>query len=183
MRSLKLIYDPRFAMPREPTTAVLAATAAVAAASAAYGGIQQAQTQRWNAELQHENARIQQQQADVEAARQAESAQQRMARSRGTYIKSGIDTGVGSPVDVLGAEAADAHYDYLLTKYRGALGARDSYMRAAGARAAAQDSLIGGYMQAGTSLLSGASGVYARITSGAPSAGIAGGYAGSPLVP
>lgn len=147
-------------------TEVMIAAAVMAAASAAAAGMQQAQTQRWNAEMQDENARIQQQQVDADAARQAELAQKQMARSRSAYIKSGIDTSVGSPVEVLGEEAGDAHYDYLLTKYRGALGVRDSYVRAAGSRAAAKDALIGGYMQAGTSLLSGAAGVYGRMPSG-----------------
>lgn len=141
---------------------IFAAVAVATAAATAYSGYSAYQTQQANAKIADQFAEQQRQAAALDAQKQKEESERQLARARGTYIKAGLDTSVGSPVDVLAESAANAAFDNALIRWGGERGANQAEGQAAMARWSGNQSLVGGIVGAGTSLLTAGSKYYAR---------------------
>lgn len=102
----------------EPTTIALGVSAVIGLASAAYSADQTRKTGNANAEIAESNARLARDQAQVEQAigdRESQQAQWRtqalIGQQRAAIASSGIDAGIGTPVDILGETAMFGQVD------------------------------------------------------------------------
>lgn len=113
----------------EPTTATLAiagiAVSAIGTGVAAYSAIQQgnaaASASNYNATVADQNAIAAQQQAQQDAQLQSARDKQLLGAQAAAYGASGVDSGSGSPLDVLGSTASNAELSRQTILYKGRL--------------------------------------------------------------
>lgn len=156
---------------------VMAWAAAASAAIGAYSAYQGGQAQKanaksqqdaadYNAKVQAQNAAVARQQASAREEAQRRQARQILGEQRAALSQAGIGL-AGSAADVYGASAGAAELDALNIRYEGELDARgllaqsslstfEGQVAGRNARTAGQ----AGYLNAASSLLSGASSAY-----------------------
>jgi hypothetical protein len=175
------------------TTATFLAIAGVAASAigtgvAIMGQMQAASAQasaaNYNAEVARNNAIAAQQQARQNELIQQQQSRQKIGGITAAYGASGIDSGSGSALDVLGSSAANAELDRQTLVFNGALqaagygdeaaldAARAGSAKTAGLTSAAGLLLSGGAKAAtaGSSLLSGSSDPTQNLSFNTPNA-------------
>ena len=162
------------------TTAVIVAigVAVAAAAVSAYAAYEQGQTQqkigKFNAKVAENAALARRQAAEIERQNKREQMAAIMAASRAGAGASGAITGEGSPLLIELADAENAKLNEARITYSGEVGARAQESEAIVQRYAGKAAARRGYIQAGASLLGGASsaaGIYAGYSgrsTGAP---------------
>lgn len=138
----------------ELTTALAIAGTVASAAGSIYQGQQQAAASEFNASVARQNAQISQQRADAEADRHRRQIARLMGAQSTAFAASGV-TGAGSPVEVLADTAAEGALDERLIRYGGALDARAFETEARMEEFQARQARIGGFVGAGTALLTG----------------------------
>jgi hypothetical protein len=157
---------------------VAAGTAAAGTVVSAVGAIRQGQAAagaaNYNAQLAEQNAQIATAQGEAAAQAQQRDSQRNIGRALAAYGASGVQTDTGSPTDVLADSARGAALDNLNIKYNAKLRAMGLQAQAGLDRANASNSETAGYLNATSSILSGASKVSSMRAStgtGTPSIG------------
>lgn len=161
------------------TWAIIAAgTAAAGTALAAVGSIRQGQAAagaaNYNAQLAEQNAQVAAAQGEAAAEAQRRDSQRNIGKALALYGASGVQTDTGSPSDVLADSARNASLDNLTIKYNAKLRAMGLEAQAGLDRANASNSESAGYLNATSTLLSGASrvaGMRSGAGTGTPSLG------------
>jgi hypothetical protein len=146
--------------------AVVAAVGTAVSAYSAYSqGQAQASAQRYNAKLAENQAAGARNAADVEASQRLEHYRRVQAQNRANVGAAGV-TEAGSPLLVMADNAAQAEMDAQLVRYRGELGATTYQGEANLRRYGAGRAEAGGYLGAGSTLLSGAYDIGSRYYGG-----------------
>ena len=130
----------------------------------------QAQASEYNATIQAQNATVARQQANAREELQRRQARQVLGAQRAAIAQSG--TGLsGSNADIYGQSAANAELDAMNIRYEGELDARGllaqselSKYDAKVAKMNAKTAKKGGYLGAGSALLSGATNYLGRTS-------------------
>lgn len=152
------------------TTIALVATAiagVAAAGGALVQGFQQAGVARFNAKVAGQNAVIAQQQASADE----DTIRRRQEKLRGSQIAAFGASGVtleGSPLDIIGQDELEMEREALMARYGGTIGARRFGIDETEQRYRASNAEMGGYIGAGTALLTTAGRVYDRLPSKSP---------------
>ena len=133
---------------------VLAAAVGVQALGSIMQGQQQAAASRYNAGVAENNATAARQSAAYEEARQREKVQAQQGQARANAGASGLQF-TGSPLDVIAQNAENAELDSLAIRDGGTLRSNAYQAQAAGDRAAADAAELGGFVGAGTAVLTG----------------------------
>ncbi len=141
---------------------VAAISAGLAAAVGAVGAISQsraaANVADYNAKVAENDAIAVRQASQFEEQRVRERNQRLMASQKAAFGAAGVRA-EGSPLMVLQSTAEDAEIDALAVRYSGSIQEARAKSEAAAARADGRAARTGGFFRAGTSLLTGASGV------------------------
>ncbi len=140
----------------------LAAVGAIQGGQAAKAQAEaQAKASEYNASLTKIQADVARQQAGAREEQQRRGARQVMGRQRAAIAQSGVGF-IGSALDISEQSAANAELDALTTRYQGELAARGLLAQAEGdlygakvQRVAGKQAQTAGYLQAGSSLLTG----------------------------
>lgn len=136
---------------------IIAAIGAVASAgSAIYSGEQQRKQQSYNADAMEEQARAERMKADYEAGILKRNADKMRARMRLNYLSSGVDISEGTAMMVMAEDAKQAEMDFQAIRYGGNAAAIRAKQEARMARYQGASAARAGYINAGTSLLTGA---------------------------
>lgn len=120
------------------------------------GGFMKAADQRGNARVLRENAR----QAETAGAMEATEIRNQERAASGEMIAqqggSGIELGSGSPLDALRQNAVNREMDVLNVRYNAGRQAAGYRSQAASMKRQATGSMLGGFVGAGTTILTGA---------------------------
>ena len=121
----------------------------------------QAKASEYNAAVTRIQADVARQQAGAREEQQRRGARQVMGRQRAAIAQSGVGF-IGSALDIAEQSAAAAELDALTMRYEGELAARGLLAQAEGdlygakvQRAAGKQAQTAGYLQAGSTLLTG----------------------------
>lgn len=151
-----------------PIAAAASAPSWLTIGSTVLGGVSALSTAKAQSDAASYNAatnEIQAKQASDQAAyaagEEAKKTRQRLAAQRAGAAQSGVDLS-GSILDVMGATAAQGGLNYLTSIYNGDVNATSLQNDAKLNRARASDASIAGYVNAGSSVLSGIADVYKR---------------------
>jgi len=127
------------------------------------GALQQGQAAsdaaKYNAEVQRQQADQENQNAAARASEQATRTRQKVAATRAASLRSGFDT-EGSVADILNVVETQGALEGLTALYEGSVRARGLRASASLSEANARNSRTAGFINAGTTLLTGASRVY-----------------------
>jgi hypothetical protein len=133
----------------------------------AVGAVQQgkaaSQASKYNAAVQEQQANAEQNQAVTRATEVATRTRQRVAATRAGAIQNGFETD-GSVADILSTVETQGTLEGLTALYDGSVRAQGLRSSAELNRASASSSLTAGYINAGTSVLSGFSKSYGKTT-------------------
>jgi hypothetical protein len=148
-------------------SAVIGAVGAIHSANAQAAGYKaSARANDYNAKVLAQNATIARQQANAREEAQRRVARQALGEQRAALAQAGIGLG-GSAADVYGRSAANAELDALNIRYEGELDARGLLAQSEQERYQGKVNLMnaksakqGGYLDAASSLLAGASKAY-----------------------
>lgn len=131
-----------------------------------------ANAEEYNAIVARQNAQV----AGAQASAQEDQQRRKFRALQGEAITAAAQSGAGldgSNADVLQQNAIANELDALTIRYEGQMKARGlmaqselDMMNARASRRAAKDAMIGGYLNAGASILSGASKLYGGARSG-----------------
>lgn len=136
-------------------TALQAVGTAVGAFGSIAGGIQANNVAKYNAKVAENNATAENQRAAYEAGLQRDQLRRVVGAQRAAGAASGLDTQSGTPLVVLGDSAREGELDILARLYSGQASATAYRNDAARMRAEGKSAQMGGFINAGTSLLSG----------------------------
>lgn len=128
---------------------------AVSAAGSIAAGIQSQKVANYNAEVAQNNATAERQRASYEADITRGRVRQVIGAQRAAGAASGLDVRSGTPIAVLGDTAKSGELDVLARLYQGESAAVAYENDARRMRAEGKAAKIGGFINAGTSLLSG----------------------------
>lgn len=157
------------------TFAIVAGVAAVAsAASSLVSGIQQAGVARYNQKLSQQNAASARAQAASEEEAFRRKAERMKGAQRAAIGASGI-TLEGSPLDIIDDTEVEIEREALGIRYAGAASGNRYDDEAAGFGYRARSAMMGGYIGAGTALLSGAGKIASNWPGGSSSTMTTGG--------
>lgn len=134
---------------------LVAASAVVSAVSAIRQGNAAEAAASFNARVAEQNAEASRAQARQQAQQIDRDNYMRLGAIRAAQGKSGGEAGQGSVLDVLGDVAAQGELEKQNAIYGGEMAARGYTNTASLERTSGGTALIGGYMKAGTELLSG----------------------------
>ena len=137
------------------STALQAIGLGVSAVGTVAGGIQSQKVADYNAKVAENNAASARQDAAYEAGLQREQVRRAVGAQRAAGAASGLDITSGTPVAVLGDTAKAGEMDVLARLYAGESAAVDYQNDAARFRAEGKAAKTAGFINAGTSLLSG----------------------------
>lgn len=132
--------------------------AGVTAVSAIQSASAQASAQRYNSRVAQMNAQAALEQGKIAEDQQHREVERRLGQMRANYAASGVDVGVGSPLDVLGDSAAQAEQDRLNLRYNYQMRATGFSNQANLDEMAASNAQTSGYLNAA----GGAMGAYSR---------------------
>ena len=132
------------------------ASAGLGGLSAIRAGDTQAAIGRNNAEIGKINAGAAMNAGEAEAARIQSQTRRKLATGENAFADSGIQTGQGSALDVMGDMAAEGALDTQIARWRGTSAANSAIMQGQQQRVQAGASQTAGYTGAGTTLLTGA---------------------------
>lgn len=141
------------------STALTVGSTALGAVSAIGGAKAQADAARYNAEVQRQQAGIEQNNAAAKATEQSVRTRQKMAAVRATTIQNGMELS-GSPLDILDTVNKQGTLEYLTALYDGDLRARGLQTSAKLNDATAERAGTAGWLNAGSTLLTGFSKLY-----------------------
>lgn len=144
---------------------VLAAYAAVASAvvgagAAYYSGQQQKQTQETNAELTRRQVALEKDAAVAQAEKIRKAARQQQAEATANLAASGISVGSGTPIRISNEIYKTSEQDAYQTILSGTRAQTEGNIQAGMLATAGQNAETTGYLNAGSSLLSGAASAY-----------------------
>ena len=166
------------------TAAVMLVLAAVAAYASYEQGQQAQEVQKYNAKVNENRAIEETQRAAFDAARSREQSRRVLANQRAVYGASGVDIAAGSPLLVMADSAKQAELDAQIILSGGQARSSDAIARANIARYQGTAAARAGSIQAGTTLLSGATrayGVYSNAGTGGGGGGsMVGDFSSSP---
>lgn len=131
------------------------------AASSISAGNQQSAALQENAQVSRANAGTALATAEADTARQQRESQRRLATAANTAAGTGVDISSGSPLDLMTNLAAEGALDEQITRWKGVTQANAYLTQAQQQQRQAGQVRDAGYMQAGTTLLTG----LARATS------------------
>lgn len=138
-------------------SAIVGIAAAIASAGTAiYAGEQQRKQQSYNADVMEEQARAERMKADYEASILKRNADKMRARMRLNYLSSGVDITEGTAMMAMAEDAKQAEMDFQAIRYGGNAAAIRAKQEARMARYQGASAVRAGYINAGTSLLTGA---------------------------
>lgn len=141
----------------ETTFMVIAAISAIAGAgSAIYSGIKQEEAADYNAAVSEQAARAAKDKASYEEDIHRERVRKLISSQRALYGKSGVDMS-GSPLLTLEDTAGQGELDALAIRYGGNVSAAQNRSAATLSRMQGSAARTSSYIQAGSSLLTGAS--------------------------
>lgn len=143
------------------STALQAIGLGVSAVGAVAGGIQSQKVANYNAKVADNNAASARQDAAYEANLQREQNRRVIGAQRAAGAASGLDITSGTPVAVLGDTAKAGEMDVLARLYAGESAAVGFNNDAARFRAEGKAAKTAGFINGGTSLLSGFGKLYA----------------------
>lgn len=148
------------------TSGIATALSAAGTIASAVGGIagaqQSAAVADYNAKVADNNARAEQQRAAYEAGLQRDQVKRVVGAQRAAGAANGLDTTSGTPVAVLGDTAKQGEMDVLARLYAGESAANAYTNQAAQFRAEGKAAKTAGFINAGTSLVSGFGNLYSR---------------------
>ena len=130
--------------------------ALASAGTAVYSGEQQRKQQSYNADAMEEQARAERMKADYEAGILKRNADKMRARMRLNYLSSGVDISEGTAMMAMAEDAKQAEMDFQAIRYGGNSAAIRAKQEAKMARYQGASAARAGYINAGTSLLTGA---------------------------
>lgn len=136
--------------------AAMIAGTALTAANQISQGVGANKMAKYNASVSEGYAAAARDQAAFDEARAREQAQRALGARRAAYGGAGI-TLEGTPIDVLGDAASDAEMDALSLRHRGDLESWGRLADAGSQRTRGRAALQSGFMDAGATLLGGAS--------------------------
>ena len=142
----------------EVAAAAAAVSGIVGAVSAVSQGNAAADAAEFNAAVAENDAIATRQAAEFEEDRLRRRSKRVLASQRASFGASGV-TAEGSPLLVMQDSAAEAEIDALAIRYSGSIQEARAKSQAAADRAEARAARRGGFARAGTSLLTGVSGV------------------------
>lgn len=142
------------------TAAVMLVLAAVSAYMTYEQGQQQQEVMKYNAKVQENRAIEETQRAAFDANRAREQSRRVLANQRAVYGSSGVDIAAGSPLLVMADSAKQAELDAQIILSGGQARATDATARANIARYKGDVYARAGTINAGTTLLSGATKAY-----------------------
>lgn len=116
---------------------------------------------KYNADVNALQAKQAGDQAAYQAGLEAKKTRQRLAAQRAGAAQNGIDLS-GSILDIMGETAAQGGLNYMTAVYNGDVNATSLQNDAKLNRARASDATMAGYVNAGSSILSGISDIYKR---------------------
>jgi len=119
------------------------------------GGVQQNNVAKYNAQVAENNAGASRAEASYEANMQREQQRRIMGAQRAAGASSGLDLSTGTPVAVLGDTAKQSEMDIMARLYSGEAAAVGFQNQAAQFRAEGKAAKQAGFINAGTSLVSG----------------------------
>lgn len=138
--------------------------AILATAAAATGTVMSAQAQsdaaKYNAAVAKNQAETAAQQAAFDAQQIRDKNRRILGAQRAAFAASGVDPDAGTPVDIRADSANQGELEALTAIYTGRSGANSALARAKLENFTARSAMTSGYIQAGSSLLSGASSAY-----------------------
>lgn len=136
--------------------AVIAVGALASAGTAVYSGEQARKAQSYNADAMEEQARAERMKADYEASILKRNAEKMRARMRLNYLASGVDISEGTAMMVMAEDAKQAEMDFQAIRYGGNAAAIRAKQEARMMRYQGASAARAGYINAGSSLLTGA---------------------------
>ncbi len=136
--------------------AVIAVGALASAGTAVYSGEQARKAQSYNADAMEEQARAERMKADYEASILKRNAEKMRARMRLNYLSSGVDISEGTAMMAMAEDAKQAEMDFQAIRYGGNAAAIRAKQEARMARYQGASAARAGYINAGSSLLTGA---------------------------
>lgn len=134
----------------------------VGAAGSIASGISANNVAKYNAEVAQNNAAAERQRAAYEADITRGRVRQVIGAQRAAGAASGLDVRSGTPIAVLGDTAKSGELDVLSRLYQGESAATAYENDARRMRAEGKASQMGGFINAGTSLLSGFGNMYSK---------------------
>ena len=138
-------------------SAIVGIVGAIASAgTAVYAGEQQRKQQSYNADAMEEQARAERMKADYEASILKRNAEKMRARMRLNYLASGVDISEGTAMMAMAEDAKQAEMDFQAIRYGGNVAAIRAKQEARMARYQGASAARAGYINAGSSLLTGA---------------------------
>lgn len=137
----------------DPGTLTLVATA-ITAATAVAGGVAAYQQGRFQSDLARRNAKLAAERGALEARELKNDRQRRMALARAQYAAAGVAF-EGTPINVLAEEAGIAERDAQAIRFGASVQSAEQLARGRAARTQGTLSLLGGFSDAGSSLLTG----------------------------
>lgn len=140
--------------------ALLAAGTALAAGSAIYGGIQQKQAADTQAELTRRQAAQNADTAVAQADKIRKAARQQQAEATANLAASGVSVGSGTPIRISNEIYKTSEQDAYQTILSGNRAQASGDIQAGMLETAGQNAATAGYLNAGSSLLSGAASAY-----------------------
>lgn len=132
------------------------AGAVIAAGAASYAGVQQSEAADAQAKNAKRQARWEQMRAGAAAERQKQADQLKASQTRARLAASGRDPGADTPLQIMANDAAFADADYRSILQGGEIVSNNLRFQSQMYRQQGQDALIGGGLQAASSLASGA---------------------------
>lgn len=120
----------------------------------------QAAAQNYNAQIATQNASTTMAQGQAASDAQSREAERKMGAAVAAYGASGVDTGSGSPADVLADSARQATLDNLSTQYNYKLKALGYSDQATLDSSASSNSTTAGYLNAAGALVGGGAKAY-----------------------
>lgn len=135
---------------------IAAAATVISAVGQIAQGNAQASAYQYNQQFAEAQGRIQQQQAEAQAALDKQNSDRLKGEIITTYGVAGIDPGTGTPLDVLSDAAAQAELTRQTTLYRGTLARLGDLADAQLSGIYASNAATGGYIRAGSTILTGA---------------------------
>lgn len=140
----------------DPVTAIMIGTTAVAAGGQVLKGISENQAQREQARISQQMADRERQRAAIAADEQRRTASRIAAADVARRSGSGVDTNTGTPLAVEVATIGEGEFNAQQVLNEGALRAYRYEQEANTRKKAGQNALISGFINAGTTALTGA---------------------------
>jgi len=138
---------------------MMAVTTALTAASAIAKGNTEAAVADNNAAIGRVNAGTALNLGEADAARIQDQTRRRLAMGENAWAANGVQTGVGSALDVMGDMAAQGSLDAQIARWKGKTASNSALAQSNQASAMAPTLQTAGYMGAATSILGGATSI------------------------